>query len=362
MESEETEYAAEGTAAHTVSEWAREQGVSARTFIGRSLVVGRFTFVVDSAFADAVDTFVRYVDELPGIPRVEARVHYTAWVKNGWGTSDDIRLPEDKGTCYITDLKFGQGVKKYAEGNSQLLAYALGVWQDFGPLYEIEDFELAIHQPRLNHIDSVRVSVKELLLWARDVLIPAYEEAMGPDAKFVPGDHCRFCPAKKDCAARADFMLSMLEADFDTPTNELPAYRVAELYPRLEEFSKWLGDIKARAQQLLESGDPEMARVAKFVEGRGSRSWVDEKEAETALRKKLKAAQVWKKSLISPAEAEKLLGKKHEYFKPPAEGGLVNRASGRPLMVPIDDKRPSLALTGEGEFNDESGESDDGNE
>ena len=47
---------------------------------------------------------------------------------------------------------------------------------------------------------------------------------------------------------------------------------------------------------------------------RGDDGVLEEADAEAALRKKLKVADIFTKKLISPAQAEKKLGKNHEKF------------------------------------------------
>mgnify|MGYP001826923152 CR=1 FL=1 len=80
MEDSESVYAAEGTAAHTLSEWAREDGKACRAYIGATIEVGSHSFKVDETMARYVQQFVDYVNDLPGDAFYEERVHYTAFV------------------------------------------------------------------------------------------------------------------------------------------------------------------------------------------------------------------------------------------------------------------------------------------
>lgn len=343
MPDTETVFAAEGTAAHTVSEWVRESGKPASEFVGQQIEVGDFVFQIDAAWASAIQQFVDFVEELPGEAMYEERVHYTAFVEDGWGTADDIRIAD--GTCHFTDLKFGKGVMKNAEHNPQLMLYALGVFQDFGHLYDIQDFHLTIHQPRLDHVSEWTISVKDLLVWARDTVVPKAKEALETDGEFKAGEWCRFCPAKLTCEARAKAMEEEFLGDLDEP-NEMPNYRLAEILDKAADVKAWLSDIEARALSELQKGHP--VGDYKLVAGRSSRSWKDPEQAEKALRgARLKVKQIFPPVMISPAQAEKILGKKHPLF---AE--QVKKSQGKPTMVPGSDPRPPVQADAEEEFED----------
>lgn len=194
-------YAAEGNAAHTVAEWARKQNVPAAAFLGRVLVVDDFEFTVDDEMAAGVQTFVDYVAKLPGYPLYEVRVRYDRWVRGGFGTMDDGRLQDS--VCYVTDFKFGKGVKVFAENNSQLKLYGVGLQHDLNWLWDFDKFVLTIVQPRLNHIDQWETDWKTLREWMQDEVAPKAEIAMLPGAPLKASNGCMFCPAKLKCGAYA---------------------------------------------------------------------------------------------------------------------------------------------------------------
>lgn len=338
-------YAAEGTAAHELSEWMRNEGKPAKHYLGREIKAKGFTFEVTQEMATNVQQFVDYCDEFcDDDVFVEERVHYTAWVPNGWGTADDIRFKET--VCKLTDLKYGKGVKVNAKNNTQLLLYALGVFQEYHHLYDIEEFILAIHQPRLNHVDEWTVTTKELLVWARDVVMPAAQEVL-EGGKFFPGKWCQFCRGKNLCEARANANVDDFDDLDGTPVNAIPNYRLAELLDKVPEIKQWCADIEARALSEVQRGNP--VGEYKLVAGRSYRKWKDSAEAEKALRgvRKLKVADILPAKLISPAQAEKLLGKGHAILD-----DLVNKGPGKPVLVPGSDPRPPLQVDAEDEFDD----------
>ena len=79
-------YAAEGNAAHELSEWCRINKVSASHYRDTVIQVGQYSFTVDQEMIDGVDEFVDYVNALPGQPLYEERVDFTPWVPHGFGT------------------------------------------------------------------------------------------------------------------------------------------------------------------------------------------------------------------------------------------------------------------------------------
>lgn len=199
-------YAAEGTAAHTLSEWCREQNCSAARFKGQILKVDQYEFKVGKPMIVAVDAFCAYVAALPGIPFFEKRVGYEPWAKGGFGTLDDARVAS---VCYITDLKFGKGIKVFAAKNVQLMLYALGLYYTYRHLFDFEKFVLAVFQPRLNHIDPWEISLADLLIWADYTVEPCATRTLLPGAVMKAGAWCRFCPGKNGCKTRQNAELGM---------------------------------------------------------------------------------------------------------------------------------------------------------
>lgn len=199
-------YAAEGTAAHTLSEWCRIQKCSAAKFKGQILKVDEYEFKVGKAMIVAVDAFCEYVAALPGIAFFEKRVSYEPWAKGGFGTLDDGRVAN---VCRITDLKYGKGIKVFAANNVQLMLYALGLYYGYRHIFDFESFVLTVFQPRLNHIDVWTISLADLLKWADFTVEPIATRALLPGAPMKAGEWCRFCPGKAVCSVRRDAELGM---------------------------------------------------------------------------------------------------------------------------------------------------------
>ncbi len=345
-------YAAEGTFAHYVSELARRDNNPASKYIGLKSECGRFT--VDKPFADAIQEFLNYVNQFHGDKFFEYRVSYDAWVPGGFGTADDINMSDN--LCRITDLKFGTGVKVFAKEDPQLKLYALGVFQELGHLYDIDNFVLAIHQPRLDHIEEWEVSIQDILLWAENVIRPAAEIALRPDAPFKAGSHCRWCPAKGSCAHRARWVFANIidEVDELDPKPSQPSLMSDEALGLAMDLVSlvrvWCKDVETQVISLVQKGKEVRgaAGLYKMVEGRSNRKWRNEEEAETALREtNLKVAQILPRKLITITNAEELLGKKHKIFKE-----QVVKPKGAPVIADADDSRSPVQADPKTELED----------
>lgn len=203
-----TEYAAEGTVAHWLSEQVRNTGLPPEHWKGKTLQSGEYQFKVGKALINGVRTFVDSVQRLPGAALVEEQVHYGELAAGGFGTLDDARLHLDAGV--ITDFKFGKGVQVPAKENSQLWLYDLGVFFKYDWLYRFKKFVNRISQPRRGvaaEQELEEVSVGHLLQWGYDVVRPrAAALAAGLlTEELKAGPWCRFCGKKDSCSVRAAY-------------------------------------------------------------------------------------------------------------------------------------------------------------
>lgn len=345
MENPDSIYAAEGNAAHELSEWCRAQGRSAKHWLGDVIKVGAYEFTVDDEMVDAIDTFVTHVEQWAGDPLIEVRVDYQEWVPGGFGTLDDGRLQPK--IARINDLKYGKGVQVLANDNAQLKLYALGVYNDYNWLYGFERFILGIVQPRLDYIDDFEVSTKELLEWANDVVKPTAQIALQPGAPFKAGDHCKFCPARRTCKTRMQYVTEKVFDDFgdlDAAPHELQLLtndEIAAILPRLDNIKSWCEDLKSHATAEISKGHE--VGGYKLVAGRGYRSYTKQAEAQFANKDFM-----FERKMLSPAQAEKKVGKaKYEKFIAP-----FVTLSRSPVLAPADDKRKPWAISAEDEFED----------
>lgn len=333
-------YATEGTAAHRLAELCLRGGVNADAHLNEKLE----GVSVDLEMVDAVQRYLDYIGDQTGMPRVEQRVDFSPWVPGGFGTADAVILNDD--TAMVIDLKYGRGVKVEAEENPQAMLYALGVLNEYGFMFDCDAFKLVIVQPRLDHISEWTISRADLLAWGAETLKPAAALALSDNAPLNPGEkQCRFCKAKATCRALAEHNLTLASEGFNTIGEPLDLKQPAKLsneelgrlIPQLNTLNDWARAVETYALRQLESGGD--IPGYKLVAGRSIRQWGDERKAAEALRDQLEIATLYTTKLITPAGAEKLLGKGHPLI---AEHAI--KPEGKPALAPETDRRPALTI------------------
>lgn len=346
---EESPYAAEGTAAHALSEHKLKRSLKRRS---KRPVSDYDCDEMEEYTDDYVSFALEQIEKAKQLCKdpvvlIEQRLDFSKWVPEGFGTGDLVIVADD--TLYIVDLKYGKGIQVSADWNPQMMLYSLGALELFDSLYDIEKVSMTIHQPRLENISTFEISVYDLIEWAEKELKPRAELAAEGGGDFAVGDWCRFCKAKNTCRARAEEYLKLAQMEFKQP-ELLTDEEIAEVLKVADDLAKWSADVYAYAQdEAITHG--KLWRGFKLVEGRSNRKYVSEEEAAEAA----KAAgyeDIYKQSLIGITEMEKLMGKKqfNEIM-----GGLVYKPQGKVTLVPETDKRPPIQKeTAEADFKEEA--------
>jgi hypothetical protein len=337
-------YAEYGTAAHELAAECLKTDKPAAFYIG-----DRFNEIeVDDEMVEGVQIYLDYLQELGGDLLIEIKVDFSIFVPGGFGTADAIAFDAKSKTLTIVDLKFGKGIQVDAENNPQITLYALGALNDFDFIYDIENIRMIIVQPRLDHISEWEIS-KEKLIEEGNFIGSRAQDALRDDAPITPGEvQCRFCKAKGICLPLAEHNISIAFGDLDESTPKDPLKldnnEIAEILVKSDLISGWLKAVRKRAWTELNLGR-EISGY-KLVVGKTNRKWSDESAVEKALKRaKLKVDQIYTKKVISPAQAEKLLGKNH-----PAIEKHAIKPEGTPTLVPEPDKRPAILNSVEEDF------------
>ena len=90
---------------------------------------------------------------------IEQRLDFSRYVEEGFGTGDCVVIAD--GTLYIIDYKHGKGVEVSAEGNPQMMLYALGALELFDGIYDIDTVRMAIYQPRRENVSVYAMATSE---------------------------------------------------------------------------------------------------------------------------------------------------------------------------------------------------------
>ena len=344
----ESVYAKEGTLAHEMSELKLKHYLDPKGFGKRKLNAAIKKLKENELYQAEMDSFTdTYVDFIkekalsfssnPYI-EIEKRVDFSRWVDGGFGTCDCILIHGS--TLSIIDLKYGKGVPVSSEQNEQLILYALGAYDAFNLIYNLDKIELNIVQPRINNFSTWEISLTELLLWGDYFKVQA-EKALGGNGELVPSAKaCKFCKARDICTARAENNLS-LESEIKLKPNEIPKDKLYEYISRGEDIAKWVADLKAYALNLCLAGED--VKGLKAVAGRTSRSWSNQDEAlKKLIDGGIDEAIIYDKVPLTLAKLEKALGK--QQFTT-LVGDLVVTSEGKPTLVFENDKRPAISNT-----------------
>jgi len=356
-------YAIEGTAAHELAEYCLREGQDAADKVGDVYTIPErmpdgttqlHQIEVTEEMAEAVQVFLDHVrsrwDDADVWLELAMSLKSLDPPEDMFGTGDVVIWHQgapppinEPSLLEIIDYKHGRGVVVDAIENSQLRYYALAAVVTLG--LRPERIRMTIVQPRAPHPDgpirSEEIDAAELVAFKRE-LFAAAEATQAPDAPLVVGDHCKFCRGLATCPAQKQHATEVTLAAF--PEVEPPAPEtltpgdLAVVLAAKDGLSAWLAAVEAHARGLLERGED--VPGFKLVEGRkGHRKWADEEAADKWLaRRKLKVAERYKRSLVSPAQAEKLM--KQAGTQLPDD--LVTQADGKRKIAPAGDSRPAL--------------------
>lgn len=278
---------------------------------------------------------------------------------DGEGTVDFALL--SPGRVDIRDLKYGVGVFVDIENNTQLAIYAMSLidYLDAMGLAEFKNSDavsMGIVQPRYRGEEKIRVwetTVGALREFCRHILEAAALIQSGAEGVFSPSEKaCRWCDAKAICPARHE-VLRVLDGmeptavsacvveDLDAPVMNDDA--VLRLVANADAIRSILNDAEQYAYDRALAGNP--VEGTKLVLGKGgNRVWADDGAAEKLLKlAKVPTADRYKKSLISPAQAEKILKDfmANPKFKAKFDSAIT-RGEGRKVLALADDPRPAV--------------------
>lgn len=351
-----SEYAAEGTLAHSVCElFARK----------------KFTVVKPSAHNAALKklkkqelwddemltTAATYVDHLmerfmafPNKPYIvfEVKVDITDYVPEAFGTCDCVMIGGDE--LIITDYKHGKGVPVSPESNPQMMLYALGALKLYRPIYgdAIKRVSMYIDQPRLNSYGGYSMTVDELLAWGENEVKQKAALAFAGLGNFNPGDHCRFCRAKAQCRARADVYTALedfKDALLPTPENQqrtdarlLTDAEIGDLLERGKALVDWYNGLEEYALTTLLNGGT--IPGYKAVEGTSKTTFAPDYDtaATVLIEAGYDRATLYREAPETLTALDKLVGGRAKLKE--LLGDHLYKPAGKPALAPESDKRP----------------------
>ena len=331
-----SDYAAEGTDAHTLCEF------KLRNALGMQVEDPTESLEwYDQEMEDCASGYAAYVTELLAethrtcadpVVLIEQRVDFSRWVEQGFGTADCVIIAD--GAMHVIDFKYGLGVLVSAEDNPQMKCYALGALELFDALYDIDTVAMTIYQPRRQNIGTFTLPKHELYLWADEVLKPTADLAFAGDGNFLCGEWCGFCKARNECRARAEANLELARYDFKRPPL-LTDEDIEDILGKVDSLVAWASDIKEYALEQAVSGKE--WRGWKLVEGRANRRYTSEAAVEQAVANA--GYDPYERKLLGITAMQKRLGKARfdELLS-----AYIEKPQGKPTLVPESDTRPAM--------------------
>ena len=331
-----SDYAAEGTDAHTLCEYRLKQalGIPAEDPIENLSWYNEEMEECAAGYAAYVVELLETAKQTCSDPvvMIEQRVDFSRWVQEGFGTADCILIAD--GVLNIVDYKHGKGVEVSAEGNTQLSLYSLGALEIFDGIYDIDRVCVHIFQPRKSNVVSSMMDKTDLYQWADTELTEKAQLAYEGQGSFSCGEWCRFCKAKAECRERAEANLALARYEFQSPAL-LDDEEIADILGKVDVLTAWASDVKEYALQQAVSGKEWTGW--KLVEGRSNRKYT----SETAVAATVEGAgyDPYERKVLGVTAMQKLLGKtRFEELLAP----YIEKPQGKPTLVPESDKRPAM--------------------
>lgn len=353
------EAAIDGTGSHLLLEIALTEGKAAFEYVGTTIGEGDeerpLGWFVDEDRAARVQMGIDYVarryNELTA--QYPAEQGYTVSfyaetksypgsavspaIENWWGTTDITFEVEDAEGCLvyleICDYKDGR-TRVECEDNTQLLSYAIG--KAVRKRRSNYLTRMSVVQPKTNPPvrytkDYTAVDMQHELT----VLVAAARATEYKDAKVIAGDHCTWCKANPKrgghCTAPLELKMRNVMENTDETIIVTDAPEANSLYDQIKAAIADVTKVSGGGIANLLNAEKEFLDAFKLLKeeaflridqglvvpgwhigsGNGSRAWVNEEQAIKALRRaKLKQDDYAPRTLLSPAQAEKVVGQK----------------------------------------------------
>jgi hypothetical protein len=291
-----------GTAIHSLAETCWQLDQDPRDYVGKT--IDNIVITKENAeFALAHIRLMNWLEAELGTIKVEQYgVAYETTLAKVGGTADVVAYNLDKSILEIADLKTG---RQWVDADSdQMKIYALGM---MGKLVKVFDtVRLTIVQPQTGENRTHFMTGDELMQWKVDVLIPAVVSAADGRSEPTPSkEACQWCPAKMICPAQIKALESVsVKTDIATLTPD----QVSDLLDKAELVEDFISALRKQATKTLEAGG--VLRGWQMAPKRATRAWSKEADAvKVLLEAGIPETQIYETSIITPAVADKLLGK-----------------------------------------------------
>ena len=371
------EPAAEGTAAHSVSDICLMTGLDPDELIGMVTEVAGFSFSWDEEDARLLAPGIADIRATGAQFYGEHRVDISPWTIPGqFGTLDRASVlfdeVEQQWWVVVEDLKWGRGIAVSPVENKQIMLYALGFYQAVGrhllPEGAVPKFRLMIDQPRHMGGGGVWETTLDDLLAFGDWIKGRAALTTDPDAPRTASlKGCMWCRRRRvpgisgGCDTFDTYMIDvlghswddidigiMMETDMATNLpRALTPERRSYILEHKDSIRRWLDEMEKDALDDAHAGRPTGGQ--KLVLGRkGADSWKDKDRAARYARKVV-GDSAFKEVLRTPTQ----LGKEVDGKKARILGRLTKRGERKPELAPLADARSAIT-TAQSQFEPEA--------
>lgn len=314
-----SKYAEEGTLAHEI----------AAALLNKEDISN---YDITDEMLENVELYVEYVEKLidrtiyyPQI-YIEQKSDFSHIVPYNTGTADAIIISVN--TLHIIDFKYGVGHPVSAYENTQLLLYAMGIYNGLKNKDIIKEIVLHIVQPRINNYDKWSLSIAQLFWWEGYIKAKA-EIALDDNAPRTPSENaCKWCKAKTTCYALYDFTADVIESS----DKKIGDDKIKTILDNSKMVKNYLNSLEVEVFERLSAG--ETFKGYKLIEGRNIRKIKSENENKLF---ELLGEKAYSKSLIKVTDLEKIVDKE-------TLSSFIHISKSKPLLVVENDKRKALEI------------------
>lgn len=356
LPNDSSEFAAEGTAAHDISDLCLSLGLSPFDFIGTITKIEDYVFEWSDEDAEFLLPGIERTEEFPGTFYGERKVDLSRWLgPDQFGTLDRGIVSDD--LIVISDLKYGRGVPVSPVENKQLMLYAVGFWDNVARhVSDAKEFLIIIDQPRCpGGGGEWYTTLHELLAFGDDAQAAALAGREPNAPRVASAKGCYWCRRRKQppsepgavsgCKTYDEYQLAMFGAEFedlDTGSIRLPDMLSLERRSVVLEhkgvIEKWLEDLHAACLTDALAGLPTPGRKA--VAGRRPAKKWNASQIETLDERltRLLGELRFMQKIKSPTQVSKEISKRDFADLAP----LIDQGQPKPILVPEADARPAL--------------------
>lgn len=371
-------YAAEGTMAHEVAEWALKNGYDNAIMAAADMPLSGGKMVTRE-MCEAVQVYLDAVyEELTAAPDAELFVESKfvfSMIGDGkevYGSNDAIVHTPSRKRVAVFDYKHGVGVSVTADDNAQLKFYAAGAI--LGNDWIVTGVELIIVQPRARDADEIGairrwpMDVMEVLNFTGELALGVERakrhanilKASGPgwkiDGILRTGSWCRWCEAAAICPAKEAEVIEAVGVQFegvhmidatglDEPSNMDPE-RLARVLKGINVLNAWASQIQEFVEAHMLAGTMEIPGW-KVVDKIGRAKWVANDQdvaAYASVMFSVDLDDILPRRLVTISDAEKTLkraGASREEIDDFKLKYTIKESSGL-TIAPIGDRRPAV--------------------